>query len=820
MSARSPARPVVPALVALLLLASLLAVGACGPEATEPIERLAGLDNVLLVTLDTTRADRLGCYGHEAAATPRLDALAEQGVLFERCLTVAPVTLPSHASILTGLLPFRHGARNNGTHVLPEEVETLAERLADAGLASGAVVSAFVLDARYGLDQGFADYDDDLSRADVQAGSMLVPESDASDAATRALAWLAEHDDERFFLWLHFYDPHAPYAPPEPYRSAHADPYDAELAYTDAALGRVLDGLAGDGRLDRTLVVVTADHGESLGEHGESTHSVFIHDATTRVPLLFHHPSLSAGARLGGVVSVVDIVPTVLELLGEAPEPGVDGRSLAPFLRGTATAPPADDRLVYAESMTPLFSYGWSDLRAVSDAHGRFIRAPRPEFYDLRIDPGETDNVFAADPRRATRHAAALADWLADGEVLTSAGDVDEAARRTLAALGYVARDPDADGAERADPKDFAGLESEVHRGLDALRRGRPAEAEAILRGVLVAAPEHHEAQTALVNTWLGQARLEDARPLLARMVARPVPDVLDLITLADVDRRLGVEDWRGPLDLARDLHPRDPRPWTFEAAWVLAEGRAGEAVGLYQRATERDPDGLEAWRGLGRARRSAGDTPGAVLALQRAVALDGEDFESAYLLGVVLQAAGESARARDAFIGALRIDPEDVSTRVHLGALATSAGRLTEAERWVREAIERDAENRFAWHNLALALLAADRAVEAADAATRSTQLATAAGEMPLETWILQLDACRRAGRDAAVLEAATSILAARPGHVRALVEAAVAQGRLGQEPEARARLSQARLADPAWLARRVARDPELAALVERLGP
>ncbi|MCH2107144.1 MAG: sulfatase, partial [Planctomycetes bacterium] len=312
----------------LLSLAVLVAaLSSCAEEFQSGAE--GGVENLLLVTFDTTRADRIGCYGYEGASTPVLDALARDGALFEHCIAPAPITLPSHSTLLTGLQPYSHGARNNGTHKMGSDVPSIAQMLKEEGFATGAVISAFVLDSRFGLDSGFDSYDDDLSSGSGQ-GNFGFAETIAVDTSSRALDWLERRGDERWFLWIHYFDPHADYNPPEPYRSRFKDePYDGEIAYTDAMFGDVIEHLRSKGELEKTLVVVTSDHGEALGEHGETTHGLFIYDATTHVPLIMSHPRLPGGERIDEVVGLVDIAPTALDLLGVGYGSDFEGRSLA-----------------------------------------------------------------------------------------------------------------------------------------------------------------------------------------------------------------------------------------------------------------------------------------------------------------------------------------------------------------------------------------------------------------------------------------------------------------------------------------------------------
>jgi choline-sulfatase len=347
--------------------------------------------NILLVTLDTTRADRIGAYGYGAAQTPRLDGLARRGVLFERALSAAPITLPAHTSLMTGAYPFTHGVRNNGTFSLGDTVPTLATTLQAAGYRTAAFVSAFVLDRRFGLARGFDVYDD---RAPL--------ERRGDRTAAAACEWLDARaaDPAPFFVWLHLYDAHDPYDPPPPFREAFAGrPYDGEIAFDDQAIGSVLDRLERIGRLPATIVAVVADHGESLGEHGEDTHAVFIYESTLRVPMILAGPArLPAGRHVKSTVRGIDLAPTLLDLARQPPLRGAQGQSLMPLVEGTSAA--AAPVSAYSESYFPLLYMNWAPLRSIQDERWKFIDAPAPELYDLQHDPMEQTNLAA---RRADR---------------------------------------------------------------------------------------------------------------------------------------------------------------------------------------------------------------------------------------------------------------------------------------------------------------------------------------------------------------------------------------------------------------------------------
>ena len=349
--------------------------------------------NLVFVTLDTLRADRLGCYGFAGIETPNIDGLAREGILFEHVTSAVPLTFPAHSSIFTGLLPPHHGVRDNGGFFLEDDKTTLAERLKGAGYTTGGFIGAWVLESRWGLAQGFDKYSDKFDLSQYKVLSLGTVQKKGDEVMNDALAWLDGVKDRKFFAWVHLYDPHSPYEPPEPYLSRYPDqPYLGEVAYTDHVVGRLLDYLRGAGLMERTLVVLTADHGESIGEHSESTHAYFIYDATTAVPLIIRTPWGYRGRNRTQVASV-DLFPTVLDLLGLAPQDGIDGHSLV-----RAVMDPAAElgHVAYSETYFPRYHFGWQHLRSLRDGAYKFIDAPIPELYDLAKDPQEKQNIYKA----------------------------------------------------------------------------------------------------------------------------------------------------------------------------------------------------------------------------------------------------------------------------------------------------------------------------------------------------------------------------------------------------------------------------------------
>ena len=379
--------------------AFLLVLAACAESNGRDAPRLS----VLLVTLDTTRADAVGACGGPAGVTPTLDALAAESAVFTYAHTVTPLTVPAHTSMLTGLYPLRHGVRENGLWALSEDALTLAERARSAGYQTAAILGAVVLDARFGLAQGFDLYDVP-ERPAVQA-STHPAERRGPEVARLALEWLRARDPERpFFLWVHLFDPHAPLeAPPEYLRRTNDNPYLAEVAVADAAVGELVAFLRAERLLDTTYLAVVADHGEGLGDHGEPGHGAFVYESTLRVPLLLRHPDgRRAGERDGSVVSVVDVFPTLLDAMGLEVAAGIDGTSLL-------DSSPASGRGVYFEAYAGWIAYGWSQLTGWLDADGKYVHSSRPELFDPRADPRETRDLAAERPEQVERARAAIA---------------------------------------------------------------------------------------------------------------------------------------------------------------------------------------------------------------------------------------------------------------------------------------------------------------------------------------------------------------------------------------------------------------------------
>jgi arylsulfatase A-like enzyme/Tfp pilus assembly protein PilF len=572
-----------------------LTIAGCS-SGNQPAPLPASARSLLVVTIDTLRADRVGAYGYAAARTRSIDALARRGVTFDRAFATAPITLPSHVSLFTGRYPPGHDARDNGMRVDPQ-APLLAEVLSRNGFSTGAFVAAFPLDRRFGLNRGFGHYGDRLPRlpdgrpANERPGQAVVDE---------AMEWLARNRGTRFFLWVHLFEPHTPYgnvADREQARRPAQARYDDEVAEADRQLGRLMDALGGDAA--STLVVLASDHGEAFGEHGEIGHSVFVYDTTLRVPLIFAGPGIAPGRTVTDAVALVDVAPTVVRLLGVTGF-DADGVDLSPSIDGGALP----RRELYAESFAPLLGFGWSALRSVRAEGWKYIAAPRGELYDLARDEGETQNAAAAEPARTAALAQRVDRYSGSELSVASTTDPDAAAR--LRALGYASGNPRASGAARPDPKDRRELAASIAQVASGELQGPQLE-QALVR-ILDVDPRNPQANLRLGYVLLESNRCEAARRHFESAIALRLPGAdahLGLAACEAAARRFDAA--ARVLRAAARAEPDDP---VVEAnlGIVLADGgRPSEGIPPLERAVALDPDFHQARFNLARVYARAG---------------------------------------------------------------------------------------------------------------------------------------------------------------------------------------------------------------------
>ncbi len=635
------------------------------------VRRERGL-NVLLVTIDTLRADALGVYGNSRSETPWIDRLAREGARFEAAHSQNVVTLPSHANILSGRYPLQHGVRDNSGFRFPADTASLATILKEAGYHTGAFVSAFPLESRFGLARGFDRYDDRLGDAETHT-AFHMEERKGVDTVAAAKAWLESQAGAPTLCWVHLYEPHFPYEPPEPFASRFRDdPYLGEVATADEALRPLLAPLLDAGRNGRTLVVFTADHGESRGEHGEMTHGIFAYEATLRVPLVLFAPRIVGPGVIRDEVRHVDILPTVLDALGLPVPADLPGTSLLALASGVAS--PAA-RSSYFESLSASLNRGWAPLRGAIKDHWKYIDLPVPELYDLAADPRETRNLAAGSPARLEASKALLSGLRSHEKGLDRVAESAEA-RRALQALGYVSGAPRAPShapfAAEDDPKNLIALDARLQSVVDHYRNGD-------LEGAIRIGEE--------------LVRRRPGMPLVFTHLAFLYRQKGDLEAAVGAGRR------------ALALNPEDTEAVGLIGAYLVEAGRPREAVKLlepYANRAEPDPDVLTS-RGMALA--ALGDTKAALETFERALAIAPTNALNLVNIGTTYLMAGDRGRAQQALLAALDLAPELARAHNSLGVIAAQEGRLEEAvARW-RKALAADPRDSQTLFNLATTL-------------------------------------------------------------------------------------------------------------------
>jgi arylsulfatase A-like enzyme/Flp pilus assembly protein TadD len=632
--------------------------------------------NLLLITVDTLRPDRLGCYSQQFVRTAEIDSLAARGALFERAFAHNPMTLPSHTNIHLGLLPTVHGVSENSRSVVTSGFTTLAEVLKEKGYETGAFISAFPLDSRFGLDQGFDVYDDAYGA--TPDANLNYSERPAEKTVAAARAWLAGRKG-KWFCWVHLWDPHAPYIPPEPFKTKYAaDPYSGEVAYVDQELGKILaDGKAG-GWLDRTVIVLTGDHGEGLGEHGEAYHGYFAYNTTIHIPLLMAGPGIKP-SRIKEAVGHIDIFPTVCDLLNIAPPAGLQGESLAPALAGKSI--PA--RPIYIESLEPYLNRGWAPLHGFIENGKKFIDLPIPELYDLEKDPEEKTNLASGTDLAAFRKK--LDELRQTGGQRPAAGSrrLDAETRERLRSLGYLVSpvtNVKAKFGPEDDLKTLAPLEQRLSMAETLRRQGKIAESVKLYEDLIKAKPDFAAPYDYLYQLYRMQNLVEEGLAVLERG------------------------------------YKANPDNYILVAGYGMALVRAGKldagAAVLEKAAGEYDQD-AEVWHSLGLAAFQKGNSDKALEYFERALALAPGDALINDNMGTALtrmamqkKSVPDLEKAQAAFQAALAADPNLASAHNGLGGVYMIMGLRDEAIQCWEKAVALKPNYDMALYNLGLAYL------------------------------------------------------------------------------------------------------------------
>jgi choline-sulfatase len=670
-------------LITLILPCSAIAQGAA-PKPAPVIRQTrsattrpnANRPSVILITIDTLRADHVGCYGAQTVKTPTLDALAHDGVVFERAISQVPLTWPSHAVILTGTYPFQNGVQDFTGEPLAPQFRTVSQAFQQAGYATGAVVSAFVLDRSWGLARGFDYYDDAFSAATFEKKETGLVDRRAGESVAHAIAWLKKTPRRPLFLWLHLYDPHSPYDPPEPYRSEYRSHlYDGEIAYADHELGSLIVWLKNNHLYDSSLIVALSDHGESLGEHGEDEHGFFVYNATVHVPLIVKPPAgsgVSAGRRIEPVETTM-VAPTLLQMAGlDNPTDSIQTQFQSHALLGRAGSEVAKGP-AYSETLYPFSSFGWSPLHALESNRFHYIEAPKPELYDLATDPGETQNILTAQPATVAVLREKMQALLAHNPFTrqdAGAGNLSPDAQEKLRALGYfgfrAAVFPESLKRGLADPKDKLWEFNAILKAQDAFQRNHDDQADALLDEVQKKDPQIYVIPFMLGESALKRQNWEQAAEQLQRCLTLN-PNFDNAMTglaraLAKLGRTSEAKSW---LDKALQSNPQNYLAWYQVGLLDVRDDPAAQAA--YEKTIAIQPNFSAGQRELGMLLFQQKKFDAAVPHLEKAIELGLDDARLHNFLGICYNHTNRTAKAVREFRRAIELDPKLAEAHLNL---------------------------------------------------------------------------------------------------------------------------------------------------------
>lgn len=608
--------------------------------------------NVVVITIDTLRPDHLHCYGDAHIETPNLDAFARRGVLFENAVAQAPLTPPSHASIFTGQYPTVHHVRNTGGFILPSSARPLARILEEQGWDTAAFVSSAVLKKVVGLNNGFAVYDDQMPRQGNREEFNEDAERRGGATVDRALAWLNTQAGKPYLLWVHLYDPHLPYDPPSPFKERYRDhPYDGEIAYTDQQVGRLLNAVEKKGPAGKTVIAVLSDHGESLSEHGEYTHGVFLYDSTLRIAFLMAGPGIPSGTRVKQQVRSVDFLPTVLTVLGAKLPADIQGVNLIPAFSGKAVP----TEISYEETLYPKLALGWAELRGIRTNHWKYIRAPKPELYDLTQDPNETTNVYRENPAEVNKLAAQLNHIVGNGgSEKVQAKMVDERQMAQLRSLGYLSgfSPPQYDlNGQGPDPKDRVGILKLLYQAENPAVHLPQAKRIALLKKALEEDPTNPSLYHQVGGELESVGQYDEALRLYKTALQHGVENGRLHSRIADLSLRKGDKETAiSEYEKAARFNPSDLESQTNLATAYLETGRVADAERAFNFVVTSNPDSAAGHNGLGLIAIQKHDVATAQTQFERAVQLDPDLVEAQMNLGLIYEMAGDKPRARACF--------------------------------------------------------------------------------------------------------------------------------------------------------------------------
>lgn len=684
--------------------------------------------NIILFTIDTLRADHLECYGYDKVKTPHINRLANEGILFEHNIVQVPLTLPSHSSILTGTYPLYHGVRDNGGFYLDESHHTLAESLKNKGYATGAFVAAFVLDSRWGLDQGFDYYYDNFDLTKYKKVSLDSVQRRGDEVLAEVYKWVENQAQQKFFAWIHLYDPHTPYDPPEPYKTEYRGRqfglYDGEIAYVDQLMGEFRDFMEEKNLFEKTLIIFTGDHGESLGEHKESAHGFFIYDSDIRVPLIIRFPEGKyAGHVVSNQVKSIDIMPTVLHLLDEEIPESVQGKSLLSLIVEDEAQ---DERSAYSETYWPRYHYGWSELKSLRKGRYKFIDAPQPELYDILEDPGEVNNLVnkkASLGHEMKRDLLALIEeYAAEGIEDVGPRKIDNDSLVKLQALGYVgsflSKTKEKEG-KLADPKDKIELYNEIKLSQFLVTEERMDEAEIKIKDVLAKDPSVLEARYILGNIYSKQNKYDEAIEEFRKALEVDPDYYTALFGMAVTYKKAEMFD-EAIVGFKRmiEMDPKDTKPFLHLGDIFHKKGLLEEAKNYLKSGIAIDPESPWFHNNLGATYLKMNMFSEAEQEIQKALSIERSVplINAHFNLALLHEARGERDKAILEYEREQEISPFNGMPDFNLGLLYTKSKEMDKAIKEFESCIEKNEEYSDAYVFLAKAYMDTGKALDEAE--------------------------------------------------------------------------------------------------------
>jgi len=730
-------------ILTLLIVAAAIISVLILKNITSPVPSGKNL-NYVLITVDTLRADRLGCYGFSRIKTPAIDSFAQQGVTFERCIAQTPLTLPSHTSLMTGTFPTFNGVRDNGGFLVPEELNTLAELFKGKGYETAAFVASYVLDSKWGLDQGFDHYFDNFDLSKFKTISLGRVQRRGDEVIEQVLPWLEEHQKNKFFTWVHLYDPHTPYEPPSPYKEQYpGKPYLGEIAYTDSLMSQLLQHLQENQLMENTILIFASDHGESLGEHKETTHGFFVYQEGIHVPLIFVTPFQKLrGIKCSSVVSLADVMPTILDWAEIDIPPEVQGTSLLPLFRKDKKG---SDYFSYAETFYPRLHYGWSELTTIQDSRYKLVVAPRLELYDIVNDPEEAHNIVNEKPQEARRLKSLIDDFVEKTSQNSFDLDythMDEETRQKLTALGYIGTftELEKEGRKLSDPKDKIVIFNRLSKARELGMQEEYEESTRILKNILEEDPEVVDAYFALGNVYYKWDKFDLALESFKKAFEKRPNDPFTVINIANAHMKMGQVDEAESFiqSVLPSLPPDSQINFILGNIYKIKENYS-EAEKYYRECLRLNPSSVSANNALGKIFLLQGQLDKSEKYLKKAKELNPKLPNLHFNLAQLAEARGNMDKALEEYLIELENSPHNFGASFNLSRIYRQRKQTNREQEYLEKTIESNPNFPMSYFYLArIYLFKEEKYKEAVELVKKGIELKPQEKNLPLGYFLL----------------------------------------------------------------------------------